>query len=169
MAEWYEILIPVVSLITASVALGTLYFLRKQMKISEIASNQASESFLNSKKASEIDVFLRLSDDLQEEKFLSIAGKIAGNVPILVENGGTTPEEDLVRYLYLFTNIFHYLEMEILDPFNTYNHFGNYAIHLNENKEITNYIETIQKKQDPHTWGGIQKLAEIMKKYVTKK
>jgi len=155
MAEWYEILIPVASLITASVALGALYFLRKQMKISEKASNRANKSYLDSKKSYELDVVFRLNNRFYSQPYSSVRNRIASKKPVLKENGGTIDRFDFYNYLDALNEVWIFVNTKILTEGLAVQEFGAMAAEFGRNPEAMKILEHQREIQGHNVWGGI--------------
>ena len=158
-------IIPLVTLLTAFGTLVVAVILIIQVRVSIRSQKDAHQSVEDSKKSYEIDILVKLGENLQKEKMILIAGNIANDEPIMIENGGTFSEYDLMRYLTIFQNVYHFTQMKILEPINVYTQFGNYLIGISKNEEIRNYIKLAQENQDSRTWEGIYTLAKQMQKY----
>ena len=89
MAEWYEILIPIAALITACVALISIYFIRKQLKMTEKAYN-------SSKNVAEIDAFLNLQQNFTlNDNLTKVRTVISTKGPVLKNEGGSVDYKGL--------------------------------------------------------------------------
>ena len=95
MVEWYEILIPIAALITACVALISIYFIRKQLKMTEKAYN-------SSKNVSEIDAFLNLQQNFSlNDNLIKVRDVISTKGPVLNNEAEVLSIRTLQRTLML--------------------------------------------------------------------
>lgn len=158
MAEWYEIAIPVASLITAIVALITIFYLRKQIKISETSYN-------DSRKAYESDVLMRLYEQFSLDKdTIQLREDIAFKRPIFKDDGGKYSEKDIFTYLNTLHIIPQFIRMGVLSEYNAVNFFGSAFLEAFQHKDIKNFVEQIQNEQSKGAWGDLLELSDKFEK-----
>jgi len=157
MAEWYEILIPIAALITACVALISIYFIRKQLKMTEKAYN-------SSKNAAEIDAFLNLQQSFSlNDNLTKVRTVISTKGPILNNEGGTIDYKDFATYLDVVNRFVYYSRKGVIDEVNIVAVFGPAAIEIEENPYVMKYIQNHKEKHGTRMFEGISELAKKSK------
>jgi len=158
MAEWYEILIPIAALITASVALITIFFLKKQLKMTE-------KAFDSAKDVAEIGAFQKLEQNFSYDKSLQkVRAIISSQGPVLKEDGGTINYSDFATYLHAVNELLFYSRMKIIKEINIVNAFGAAAIEIEDNPYVMKFIKNQQDKDGKGVLAGINMLAERTRK-----
>lgn len=165
MAEWYEILIPIASLITAIIVGITLFFVNRQLKVSEKASKESQKAYNDSRKATEVDVILRLKESLTfNPDFKPILDALFTKKPILIRNGGKVSDSILFLYLNTLNEISMFVRNKTLSQELALQVFGGIINSSFDYKEINEYINFIRKNQKEKFWSGIDRLAKEWKK-----
>lgn len=165
MAEWYEILIPVVALITALVALGTIFYLKKQVIISQDAFKESKTAYQDSRKAYEFNIIFQLNEILRGEKNRKISYNIARELPILKTNKGDFEYFELFDYLNVLHEITYMIDEKIIRKTIATRLFGALFYELSQNKEAMGFIHTIQEDQSKEAWGGLTIMIKIVKEF----
>jgi len=162
MIEWYEILIPIASLITAVVALISVHFLKNQSKMTENA-------YHTSKKVSEVETFLKIEQNiLFDETMKKVRLKIASTEPVLKMDGGSVEHVDFITYLETINRLVYFSRMGIIHESNLVNAFGSTAVEIEGNPYVVKYIKQIQDKQGKNILSGIHTMAELRRKNYSK-
>ena len=157
MAEWYEMIIPIASLITASVAAITVFFLRKQMKITEESNNSA-------KAAAQIDAFLKIESNLVfDEKMRKIRLAISSKGPVIKKDGGPIEYEDFAIYLEAINRLPYFFNVGIIPEDVIISAYGPMCIRL-VNAEALGLITSTRAKT--HQKKCIDFVHEYIKKLV---
>ena len=158
MAEWYEILIPIAALITACVALISIYFIRKQLKMTEKAYN-------SSKNVSEIDAFLNLQQNFSlNDNLIKVRDVISTKGPVLNNEGGSIEYKDFATYLDVVNRFMYYSDLGVIKEVNILAAFGPAAIEIEQNPYVVKYIQEHKKKYGEKMFVGISELAEKARK-----
>ena len=161
MVEWYEMIIPIASLITASVAAITIFFLRKQMKITE-------ESYNSAKTAAQIDAFLKIESTLVfNEKMRKIRLAISSKGPVIKKDGGPIEYEDFAIYLEAINRLPYFFNVGIIPEDVIISAYGPMCTEIENNPYVVKYIKHIQKTQGKIMLQNIHKLAEKIKEIDT--
>jgi len=158
MVEWYEILIPIAALITACVALISIYFIRKQLKMTEKAYN-------SSKNVSEIDAFLNLQQNFSlNDNLIKVRDVISTKGPVLNNEGGSIEYKDFATYLDVVNRFMYYSDLGVIKEVNIVAAFGPAAIEIEQNPYVVKYIQEHKKKYGEKMFVGISELAEKARK-----
>ena len=162
MAEWYEVIIqyviPVVSLITAVVALFTVYYLKKQSKLTEKAYN-------SSKNVGEIDAFQNLQQNFTlNDNLTKVRDVISTKGPVLNNEGGSIEYKDFATYLDVVNRFMYYSDLGVIKEVNIVAAFGPAAIEIEQNPYVVKYIQEHKKKHGEKMFVGISELAEKARK-----
>lgn len=157
MVEWYDYIIPIVSLITAGVALITVYYLKKQFKQTENAYN-------SSKKVAEINAALQIQQVFNMDPGLKqVRLSISSKGPILNEDGGSVPYEDFATYLDFVNRLPYYSNMEVIGVESLLDMFQGVIVELANNPFAQSYIRK-QGEKEGQGYSGIEKMMEWTKK-----
>jgi len=162
MAEWYEVIIqyviPVVSLITAVVALFTVYYLKKQSKLTEKAYN-------SSKNVGEIDAFQNLQQNFTlNDNLTKVRSVISTKGLVLKNDGGSIQYKDFATYLDVVNRFLYYASLEVIKEENIVAAFGPAAIEIEENPYVMKYIQNHKEKYGKKMFEGISELAKKARK-----
>lgn len=154
MAEWYEILIPIASLITATVALLTVIFLKKQLRLTE-------KAYTASKTVAEIDAFQKIEANFSLNNSLTqVRTVISTKGPVLKNDGGTIDYKDFATYLDSVDRLVYYANIGIIPEETIVGVFGPAAIEIENNPYVMKYMKDLNEKYDKRMFTGITKLAE---------
>jgi len=158
MAEWYEILIPITALITACVALISIIFIRKQLKMTEKAYN-------SSKNVAEIDVFLNLQKIFAlNDNLTKVRTVISTKGPVLNNEGGSIEYKDFATYLDFVNKFMYYGNLGVISEENIVAAFGPTAIEIENNPYVMKYINKNKEQLGKVQFSEIHALAEKARK-----
>jgi len=158
MTEWYEILIPIAALITACVAGITIYFLRRQLVMTESAYNLSRD-------AAAIDAFQKIQQNFSLNKSLvAVRSAISTKGPVLRQDGGSIDYNDFATYLESVNQLLYFQNMSIIKEIDLVNAFGAAAIEIERNPFVMKYIKGQQKKYGDSILAGISEFAERSRK-----
>jgi len=154
MVEWYELIIPLASLITASVALATVHYLRKELKISRVSFEKSSKSY-------EAEVVLRIEEKFQKTKGVLLS--ITSSKPIHKDLGGEFDDKDLYEFLSVLDLINTFLSNGLISEEVVKRLYGQSIVVTCAHDEIKEYVRLYQEKY-PGAWGGIMDMAKKFSK-----
>lgn len=161
LAEWYEILVPIATLITAIIIGITLFFVNRQLKVSEKASKESQKAYNDSRKATEVDIVLRLKESLIfNPDFKPILDALFNKKPILIGNGGKVSDSILFHYLNTLNEISMFIHNKTLSKEMALQVFGGLISSSFDYKEIKECINSIRKEQKDEFWSGIDEIAK---------
>jgi len=147
MPEFVDSLIPFVPLISAVIISVTLIVLLK--------------SYNQSRKVNQANIILKILDSLNEKDELkTLRNLLAQWSPILKRNGGSIEELDLINYFVIFSNLYRFTKMKILDKKLVKEVFGQIIVTLNSHPEVSEYIKLIQEEQGSEVWTAISLLID---------
>ncbi len=160
MVEWYEVIIPLASLVTAIVALATVYFLRKALKISEESHQESKRAYNDSRKAYEADMMMRFTERFHSDPVLKkVRIAIVRDKFLLVPKGVVTMEE-FYRYLDGVNEIWILASTGVISEDLILQNFGALASEFGDSSEAMDFLKKEQENQGEMVWSGILGMIE---------
>lgn len=155
------IIVAMASLITAIVALSTVYYLRKQFVILEESHISSQHAYEDSRKSFEVDTLFRIKDEFRKEKFIEFSDRVCYlDKPLFKTNGGTIDHTVIYNALSMINEIAMFIKIGIISEKLVLNSVGGEISNIYRHKEIKQFIQYDQDRLNSSAWKGVVDLAQ---------